>query len=49
VVTWLGPPHDIHNQQGIDGDAMELVLFGTDVTKTTRNYYDAETGRPITS
>lgn len=48
VVTWLDPPHDIHSQQGIDGDVMELVLFGRDVTKTVRNYYDAETGRPIT-
>jgi predicted metal-dependent enzyme (double-stranded beta helix superfamily) len=46
-VTWLGPPHDIHSQQGIDGDAMELVLFGKDVTKTERNYYDAETGKQI--
>jgi predicted metal-dependent enzyme (double-stranded beta helix superfamily) len=47
-VTWLGPPHDIHSQQGIDGDAMEVVLFGKDVTKTQRNYFDAETGKPIT-
>jgi len=47
-VTWLGPPHDIHSQQGIDGDAMELVLFGKDVTKTQRNYYDAVTGKQIT-
>lgn len=46
-VTWLGPPHDIHSQQGVDGDAMELVLFGRDVTRTPRNYYDAETGKPI--
>jgi predicted metal-dependent enzyme (double-stranded beta helix superfamily) len=47
-VTWLGPPHDIHSQQGIDGDAMELVLFGRDVTKIERNYYDAKTGEAIT-
>jgi predicted metal-dependent enzyme (double-stranded beta helix superfamily) len=46
-VTWLGPPQDIHSQQGIGEDAMELVLFGTDVTKTVRNYYDAETGKAI--
>ena len=46
-VTWLGPPHDIHSQQGIDRDAMEIVLFGRDVTKTERNYYDAGTGQPI--
>lgn len=46
-VTWLGPPHDIHSQQGVDGDAMEVVLFGRDVTQTPRNYYDAETGKQI--
>lgn len=46
-VTWLGPPHDVHSQQGIDEDAVEVVLFGKDVTETPRNYYDAETGRPI--
>jgi len=44
-VTWLGPPHDIHSQQGIDGDAMELVLFGKNVTTIPRNYYDPETGK----
>jgi predicted metal-dependent enzyme (double-stranded beta helix superfamily) len=46
-VTWLGPPHDIHSQQGIERDAMEIVLFGRDVTKTERNYYDAKTGKAI--
>jgi predicted metal-dependent enzyme (double-stranded beta helix superfamily) len=46
-VTWLDPPHDVHSQQGIDGDAMELVLFGKDVTQIPRNYYDAATGQPI--
>lgn len=46
-VTWLGPPHDVHSQQGIDGDAIELVLFGKDVTQIPRNYYDAKTGKPI--
>ena len=46
-VTWLAPPHDIHSQQGIDEDAMELVLFGKDVTRIARDYYDAESGRPI--
>ena len=48
-VTWLGPPHDVHSQQGIDGEAMELVLFGKDVTNIPRNYYDAETGKPVRS
>lgn len=46
-VTWLGPPHDIHSQQGIDEDAMELVLFGKDVTQVARDYYDAASGKPI--
>jgi 3-mercaptopropionate dioxygenase len=46
-VTWLGPPHDVHRQQGVGEDATELVLFGTDVTRVPRAYYDAE-GRPIT-
>src|ERR1700693_5042058 len=30
-VTWLDPPSDIHSQQGIDGTALELVLFGKNV------------------
>jgi len=47
VITFGAPPHDIHSQQGLDGDAMELVLFGTNVTATPRNYYDATTGQPI--
>ena len=46
-VTWLGPPDDIHSQQGIDEDAMELVLFGKNVTTIKRNYYDASSGKPI--
>ncbi|HEY3084755.1 MAG TPA: hypothetical protein VGK28_04785 [Candidatus Dormibacteraeota bacterium] len=46
-VTWLDPPHDVHSQQGIDEDAMEVVLFGKDVTTIPRNYYDPETGKPL--
>jgi len=46
-VTWLDPPHDVHSQQGIDEDAMELVLFGKNVTTIPRNYYDPESGQPI--
>ena len=46
-VAWLGPPHDIHSQQGIDEDAMELVLFGKNVTSIPRSYYDPATGQPI--
>jgi predicted metal-dependent enzyme (double-stranded beta helix superfamily) len=46
-VTWLDPPGDIHSQQGIDGDAIELVLFGKNVTTIERNYFDAETGKAL--
>jgi len=48
-VTWLDPPRDIHSQQGIDGDAMELVLFGKNVTTIPRNFYDPETGKLTTA
>ncbi len=48
-VTFLGPPHDIHSQRGIGGDALELVLFGRDVTSIPRNYYDPETGEVRTA
>lgn len=48
-VTWLGPPHDIHSQQGVDGDAMELVLFGKNVMKIEREYYDPATGEVRTA
>jgi predicted metal-dependent enzyme (double-stranded beta helix superfamily) len=48
-VTWLDPPHDIHSQQGIGGDAMELVLFGKNVAVIPRNYYDPETGKVRTA
>lgn len=44
-VVWLDPPHDIHSQQGIDEPALELVLFGKDVTTIPRNYYDPGTGK----
>lgn len=43
-VTWLDPPHDIHSQQGVDGDALELVLFGKKVMEMQRRYYDPATG-----
>jgi predicted metal-dependent enzyme (double-stranded beta helix superfamily) len=48
-VTWLDPPEDIHSQQGIDEPAWELVLFGKDVTRIPRHYYDAETGKVRTA
>jgi predicted metal-dependent enzyme (double-stranded beta helix superfamily) len=43
-VTWPDPPDDIHSQQGIDEPAIELVLFGKDVTRIRRTYYDTLTG-----
>lgn len=48
-VVWMDPPHDIHSQQGIGGTALELVLFGKDVTVIPRHYYDPETGRVRTA
>ena len=48
-VVWLDPPHDIHSQQGIGEPALELVLFGKDVTVIPRNYYDPETGKVRTA
>lgn len=43
-VTWLDPPRDIHSQQGVGGDALELVLFGKNVMTIPRRYYDPKTG-----
>ena len=48
-VVWMDPPHDIHSQQGIDRAALELVLFGKDVTVIPRNYYDPGTGKVRTA
>jgi predicted metal-dependent enzyme (double-stranded beta helix superfamily) len=48
-VVWMDPPHDIHSQQGIGEPALELVLFGKDVTVIPRNYYDPETGKVRTA
>jgi predicted metal-dependent enzyme (double-stranded beta helix superfamily) len=44
VVTWSGPPHDLHAQQGVDGPAWELVLFGRNVTQLPRRYFDPVSG-----
>jgi predicted metal-dependent enzyme (double-stranded beta helix superfamily) len=44
-VYWLGPPHDIHSQQGKDGVASELVLFGRNAMRTTRHYFNPKTGQ----
>jgi predicted metal-dependent enzyme (double-stranded beta helix superfamily) len=38
------PPGDIHSQQGIDGDAWELVYFGSNPLPKTRAYFDPEAG-----
>ena len=43
-VTWLGPPRDIHSQQGIGAPALELVLFGKNVMTIPRHYYDQKSG-----
>jgi predicted metal-dependent enzyme (double-stranded beta helix superfamily) len=43
-VTWLDPPGDIHSQQGVGGDALELVLFGKNVMTIPRRYFDPKTG-----
>lgn len=48
-VTWPGPPHDIHSQQGVGEAAWELVLFGKDVTRIPRHYHDLETGKVRTA
>jgi len=48
-VTWLDPPHDIHSQQGIGLDAIELILFGKNVMTIPRHYYDANTGAVTTA
>lgn len=43
-VVWMGPPHDIHSQQGIGGAAWELVLFGKNPMVIPRHYFDLQTG-----
>jgi predicted metal-dependent enzyme (double-stranded beta helix superfamily) len=43
-VEWMQPPHDIHSQQGIDGPAWELVLFGKNSMLFPRHYFDLQTG-----
>ena len=45
-VYWFDSPHDIHSQQGQSGEAAwELVLFGRDAMRTTRHYFNPETGQ----
>jgi len=38
-------PDDIHSQQGIGGDAWELVYFARDPTTRSRLYFDADRQR----
>lgn len=44
-VSWLEPPDDIHSQQGIDEPALELILFGKNVMRMPRRYFDLASGR----
>ncbi len=39
-VSWLGPPGDIHSQQGVSRPVYELVLFGRNVMVHPRLYFD---------
>lgn len=43
-VCWLGPPGDIHSQQGVSRPAYELVLFGRNVMVHPRLYFDPGAG-----
>jgi len=43
-LVWLEPPDDIHSQQGVDGPAWELVLFGCNPMVRQRQYFDVEAG-----
>jgi len=45
-VAWFpDPPGDIHSQQGIGGDAWELVYFARDPTTRSRLYFDPQRER----
>ena len=43
-VYWLGPPGDIHSQQGVGQPVYELVLFGRNVMVHPRLYFDPRAG-----
>jgi hypothetical protein len=43
-VSWLGPPGDIHSQQGVGHPVYELVLFGRNVMVHPRLYFDPGAG-----
>jgi predicted metal-dependent enzyme (double-stranded beta helix superfamily) len=42
TLSFPDAPDDIHSQQGIDGDAWELVHFARDPTTRARLYFDPE-------
>jgi predicted metal-dependent enzyme (double-stranded beta helix superfamily) len=44
VTWWFDRPHDIHNQEGVGGPVLELVLFGRDTSRIPRRYFDPEAG-----
>jgi len=44
VTWWFDRPHDIHNQQGVGGPVLELVLFGRNTSRIPRRYFDPEAG-----
>jgi predicted metal-dependent enzyme (double-stranded beta helix superfamily) len=44
TVLWGDPPHDLHAQQGVNGDAWEFVFFGRNPNLRPRAYFDADTG-----
>ena len=44
AVLWGDPPHDLHAQQGVGGDAFEFVFFGRNPNLQPRAYFDPETG-----
>ena len=50
-IFWLGPPHDIHSQQAVDGEIWELVMVGRDLAsdyvRKNQQRYDVKTGRAI--
>ena len=49
-VYWFDPPHDIHSQQGHNGEtAWELVMFGHDPMQVDRHYFDVDSGEVITA
>jgi predicted metal-dependent enzyme (double-stranded beta helix superfamily) len=44
ITWWFDRTHDIHNQQGVGGPVLERVLFGRDISRIPRRYFDPEAG-----